>query len=566
VQSSGFGQPAEDKEQVRALRRRIIAILLGVALLPLGITGAGALVVFSRLLEAKALELQRAVVGSHAEALESYLRRQRDLLRLLAETHSRAELRDLEKLRVSFGKLNQVSGQGFVDLGVIGADGTHLAYVGPYDLRDRNYRETPWFQEVMVQGEHISEVFLGFRQVPHVIVAVRLHDADGVWILRATINSSALDALVATSALGETGEAFLVNRQGLYQTTPRVGAILEKAPIPLPSPHAGARQVRLRLQGRECLLTTVWVNSGRWTLAVQQDRDEVRAPVIRALAAGGAVALVAFLLVVVATFVATRHLTRRIERANAEREEATRAFMRSAKLASVGELATGLAHEINNPLAIISAEETNVSDLLQGIEAEPGVLAELRESVLRIKRQVRRCATITAKMLEFGRKRDALLEPTDVAPRLDEIVSLLERHAGVRNVQIVVESGPGVPPVRLDPLELEQVLVNLVTNSIQAMPAGGTVRLRTRVVSGEVWLEVEDDGQGMAPEVRDRVFEPFFTTKPVGHGTGLGLSVCYGIVSSWGGQLEAESEPGRGTTMRIRLPMAEPVAAPRREA
>jgi two-component system NtrC family sensor kinase len=296
-------------------------------------------------------------------------------------------------------------------------------------------------------------------------------------------------------------------------------------------------------------------------LAVQQDAEEVRAPVIRALAAGGAVAGVAFLLVVAATVLATRHLTRKIERANAHREEATRAFMRSAKLASVGELATGLAHEINNPLAIIAAEQTNISDLLPSATAEPALRDELVASAERIRRQVRRCASITRKMLEFGRKRDALPEPTDLAPRLLEIVSLLERQAAVRNVALRTQAGDGVPHVRLDPLELEQVLVNLITNSIQAMPAGGTIQVRTRAVPGQVWLEVEDDGEGMTPGVRERVFEPFFTTKPVGQGTGLGLSVCHGIVESWGGRLEVESAPGRGTTVRLLLPAAPEIAA-----
>jgi two-component system NtrC family sensor kinase len=552
----------ESVAAIRALRRRIVALLLGVALLPLALTGVGAFVVFSRLLEAKALELQRAVVRTRADSLESYLTRQRDLLRLLAQSHGRAELCDLERLRLLLDELNEVSHDGFVDLGVIGADGAHLAYAGPYDLRDRNYQDADWFQETMLQGEHTSDVFLGFRQVAHVVVAVRRHEVSGTWILRATINSAVLDALVATSALGETGQAFLVNREGLHQTAPRQGAVLDPAPIPMSDPHSGVRQARLRLAGRDCLLTTVWVNSGRWMLAVRQDADEVRAPVVKALAAGGTVAGIAFLLVVAATSLATRHLTRRIERADARREEATRAFLRSAKLASVGELATGLAHEINNPLAIISVEQTNISDLLKAATLQPEARDELESSAQRIRRQVRRCAAITAKMLEFARKHEAALEPTALGPLLNEIVSLLERQAAVRNVRILTDVPDGVPQVQLDPLELEQVLINLINNSIQAMPRGGTIHVAARPVADEVWLEVQDDGQGMVPEVRDRAFEPFFTTKPVGKGTGLGLSVCYGIVQSWGGRLEVESEPGRGTTMRLRLQAAEHAVAP----
>jgi signal transduction histidine kinase len=112
---------------------------------------------------------------------------------------------------------------------------------------------------------------------------------------------------------------------------------------------------------------------------------------------------------------------------------------------------------------------------------------------------------------------------------------------------------PDLPRVRVDPLELEQVLVNVITNAFQAMPGGGTIAISARRSGGEVWLEVRDTGCGMPPEVRERIFEPFFTTKPAGQGTGLGLSVCFGLVSAWGGTMEVESVPGEGTTMRLRL-------------
>ncbi len=114
----------------------------------------------------------------------------------------------------------------------------------------------------------------------------------------------------------------------------------------------------------------------------------------------------------------------------------------------------------------------------------------------------------------------------------------------MRNVELALELEPELPRAVLDPIELEQVLVNLITNSIQAMAAGGTIRVRARPAADEVVLEVVDNGPGMPPEVLERVFEPFFTTKPVGQGTGLGLSVCYGLVRSWGGRIEVGERAG----------------------
>jgi two-component system NtrC family sensor kinase len=440
-------------------------------------------------------------------------------------------------------------------MGVIDTHGRHLAYVGPYDLLERNYREADWFDEVMTRKVYISDVFLGFRQVPHCIIAVKTAAGSERWILRATINSDQFDAIVGTAVLGENSDAYIVNREGLYQTTPKVGAVLDRAPVPVVGFHRGVQDRRLSANDTVKIEVTAWINDNRWMLAVHQDLAAVQAPVDQAIAQGAYVVLIAVALLVATTFIATWYLTSRIDKANIEREEMSRAFMRSAKLASVGELATGLAHEINNPLAILSAEQTNISDVL--LEAGSGSQwrEEALDSVERCQTQVRRCASITQKMLQFGRKRETTLELTNIAPRLKEISNLLQRRASVRNIEIALTAEENLPQVLIDPVELEQVLVNLINNSIDALPKGGYIRVKARREGDQVHLEVQDNGVGIAREELERIFEPFYTTKPTGEGTGLGLSVCYGIVHSWGGRIKADSEPGKGTTMRILLPL-----------
>ena len=539
-----------------SLRWRIVAVLLVVSLVPLSLLGIGTWVVFGALLEDKALELQKAVVEKHARAIESYLAERVRLLQLIAGTHSSRDISAPGVLDHQFAGLNLASSDGFVDLGVIDSNGGHLAYVGPFDLKDRNYRESDWFKEVMAGDVHVSDVFLGFREVPHCIIAVKSGSGSEPWILRATINSNQLDSIVSTGTLGKSADVFILNRDGCYQNTPGIGSVLDRAKLPPTEFHRGVRDRRISGipgNGSEKIQVTTWINSNRWVLVVQQDAREVRAPVTRAFTSGALVVLLSVVLMVFTTFVATWHLSNRIDRANAQREEMFRAFMRSARLASVGELATGLAHEINNPLAIISAEETNISDTVRAQEGHVPERDEVLESVERIKRQVRRCANITTKMLQFGRKGETSPEKTDIGPRLQETVDLLRRQAGVRNVEMTLEIEEDLPWILVDPVELEQVLVNLINNSFHALPEGGRIRIIARRFNGEVHLEVRDNGSGIPPEVADRIFEPFFTTKPVGQGTGLGLSVCYGIVHSWGGRIEVESEPGRGTTMRIRF-------------
>ncbi len=539
----------------KALRWQILVALLVAALLPLVISGFGSWIVFRNMLQQKSLELMTTVVKGHADAIEAHLSERVHLLELAARSRSLEEAASTVKLQRLLEDLNQSSNSGFVDLGIIDTSGSHLAYVGPYDLSGRNYRETEWFKEVMVSGSYISDVFLGYRQLPHCIIAVKAGAGDRPWILRATINSDQFDRLVESEILGEGSLAYVVNREGLYQTSSPLGSLLEKAPELPVRHHLGVLQHKVNVRGTEKIRATTWMNGDRWMLGVEQDLETVQAPVDRAIADGAQVVAIAVLILIITTFLATRHLSTRIDKANAERDEMTRAFMRSAKLASVGELATGLAHEINNPLAVISAEQTNVSDLLQESETNPEWLDQALKAVERSREQVRRCAGITQKMLQFGRKRESDLGPVDIAPSCSATIELLKRHAAVRNVQIESDIDKNLPKVLADRIELEQVLVNLINNAVDAMPDGGTVELRAFRDGREVHLEVADNGIGITPVDIDRIFEPFYTTKPPGKGTGLGLSVCYGIIQSWGGRIWAQSDQGRGTVVHIHLPI-----------
>ena len=541
----------------RRLRRRIVSALLAASLLPLALMAAGALVVYGRQIEWRVIEQERAFIASHAREIDAFLTERLRLLQVIAATSDRDELAEPRKLTAVLDALDAAVSGGFVDLGVIDGDGRHAGYVGPYDLADINYRGADWFRETLEAGSFVSDVFLGYRGVPHVIVAVRSDRGAEPWILRATLDSKQFDRIVRTGELGPATDVFLLDRAGRYQSSPNVGGLLEQAPLPPPVLHRGVRETRIDAEGADTLVATTWLNQDRWQLAVLVDADRVRAPVRRALGVGLALLFVAVTLVVATTAGGTRILAREVERADRRRADMVQAFLRSSKLASVGELATGLAHEINNPLAIISAEQTNIADILgMSSEEREESLAELEESTSRIRRQVERCASITTKMLQFGRRDEPQRQPFALGPRLESVMALLERQAGVRNVRMEIYLPPDLPDVFADPIELEQVVVNLVTNSFHAMPDGGRVALRARMRGDRVVLEVFDTGHGMPPEVLERAFEPFFTTKPVGEGTGLGLSVCHGIVQSWGGSIEAESAVGEGTTVRVVLPSA----------
>lgn len=540
---------------VSHLRWRIVGALLVVSLLPLVVVSGGAWVVVGRLMEDKSLQMQRSIVQGHARSIEQYLAERLRSLDLIARSQTVDVLRREEHLRETLAILNGSYGNAFVDLGVIDSRGDHLAYIGPYALGNQNYAQATWFQQTLQSGTHVSDVFLGVRGVPHCVIAVRRVEGERVWILRATINSEQFDALVRTGKLGDTGDAFLIGASGRYQTPPRDGKVLEQSPLRRPLRHTGVRDSRMVERGSALVRVTTWLNEGRWMLVVQQRESEIVAPVRQALLRGAIVVLLGFALIVIATFLATWNLTARLTRLQKRQDELNKDLLRSAKLASLGEMATGLAHEINNPLAIISAEQTNTSDLLGELASDTPHLEALRTTVSRCQRQVQRCARITAKMLQFGRQGDARPTLTDITPHLEETVQLMTKQAQVRNVELVLAVEPDLPRVKLDPMELEQVLVNLVTNALQATEGSGRITVDARRHSNDLLLSVADDGVGIDPDALDRVFLPFYTTKPPGQGTGLGLAVCYGVVQSWGAVIEAQSEPGQGTIMTIRIPI-----------
>jgi two-component system NtrC family sensor kinase len=231
----------------------------------------------------------------------------------------------------------------------------------------------------------------------------------------------------------------------------------------------------------------------------------------------------------------------------------------------LGEMAAGFAHEINNPLQIMKSEQTLMDTILSDLKEkgelkESEDLAELEDSMDQIKLQIDRCAKITQAILKFGRQGEPISRDVDLSIFIPEVAAMVDKRATVHGIALKEEIAEGVPSVHGDPGQLQQVLLNLLNNAIDAIidahgSKGGELVIQARPdENGKVVISVTDNGAGISPENLKKVFTPFFTTKPVGKGTGLGLSVCYGIVDSMGGVMEVSSQKGVGTTFTVRLP------------
>jgi two-component system NtrC family sensor kinase len=237
-----------------------------------------------------------------------------------------------------------------------------------------------------------------------------------------------------------------------------------------------------------------------------------------------------------------------------DRVEANRAIARAEKLAAVGRLAAGVVHEINNPLATISAcAESLEARLNEGAFAGSSSLEDLREYLGLIRSEAFRCKSITMGLLDFSRTRTSDHVTINLADVIRSAVRLLSHQKRHAELDFTVEIAHDLQPVSGDPGQLQQAVIALAANALDAMGDMGVLTIRARNEESKVVVEVTDTGVGIPPENLPKIFEPFFTTKEIGRGTGLGLAVCYGILTEHGGTLDVQSNVGTGTTFTITL-------------
>ena len=239
------------------------------------------------------------------------------------------------------------------------------------------------------------------------------------------------------------------------------------------------------------------------------------------------------------------------------RVKAHRAVARAEKLAAVGRLAAGVVHEINNPLATIAAcAESLEKRIEEGAFGDSPDAEDLREYLGLIRDEAFRCKSITNGLLDFSRLRSGQRVPVKINELIKATARLVTHQQRGDNITIEIETADDLPVVLGDGGQLQQAVVALATNAIDAMPEGGTLTLRAAQSGSRVLIEVRDSGIGIPPENLTKIFDPFFTTKDIGRGTGLGLAVCYGILSDHGGRLDVRSTAAVGTTFTITLPVA----------
>ncbi|VBB43217.1 conserved hypothetical protein [uncultured Desulfatiglans sp.] len=543
-----------------SLQKKIIAVTLFVSFAPLILLGATIYHQFARLYRDKIAEQIRYRASAQAEAVDLFLKERTAILAAMADTHHFQEMLEQKALANIFQVMNQRAG-AFVDLGVIDNAGTHRTYIGPYNLEGLNYYQQPWFGEVMRKGIYISDVYLGYRQLPHFIIAVRRQEDQNSWILRATVDPDVFGSIVRAAQVGKTGDAFILNRDGLYQTQPRLnGKILGQSGIDQAKFGGGTTLFEeIDADGRKNLYAGRWLKKDQWLLVITQEVAEEMGGLFAARNVEVLIILCGVLAIVLTTIFTTKMSIKRLKDADKRMNELNAQLVQSDKLAALGKMAAGVAHEINNPLAVILQKTGWMEDLLEEESFRDSANAEeFKNSIRKIEEHVERARKVVHNMLGYARRMEPRLEDVDVNETLRQTIALLENYARINNIEIAADFSPNLPIVASDQSQLQQVFLNLISNAIDAIGKEGRIEVKSRQLGSEIHVKVADNGPGMPEEIQKRVFDPFFTTKDTGKGTGLGLWVSYGIVEKLGGTIKLQSTVGKGSVFTVRLPVVLP--------
>ena len=541
----------------RRLWTLAVLILLSVALLPLiTITVVNYRMTEQAIESESHLRTAKLVANTH-RAISYSLTQRRAALDFIIHDNPLQDLQDPARLAELLDNLNQSFGQGFVDIGIIGSDGQQRAYFGPYALENVDYHNESWFQHVQTQGMYISDVFLGFRQVPHLVIAIKRNCPDGGgYVLRASLGIGFFAELLAGLEITGQGDAFIINTEGVLQSPARYhGDVLEPIKLPIPRPADHTEVIAHTTEAGESLLIGYrFIENTPFILMIVKKKEDLlhhwyqtRVKLVLFLTAS----VMAIVLVIMGM---VSFIVGRVSLADEKRLATLHQMEYANKMATIGRMAASVAHEINNPLAIIGEKAGLIKDLFtfKDAYADDPKLGRLVDSIIAA---VKRAGRITKRLLTFARNLEAKIEKVNLTETIQEVLSFVERDAQHRNIQIETQIKPGLDALCMDRGKLQQVLLNIVSNAFAAMEQGGKLEIEAApAAEGRFRLSIRDSGRGIAPEDLHRIFEPFYSTKKNQGGTGLGLSITYTLVQEMGGTIRVESQPGEGTCFILDLP------------
>ncbi|MCF8067508.1 MAG: hypothetical protein K9L30_02870 [Desulfobacterales bacterium] len=548
-----FHSDEASPDRYKKLRRNITILMIIITTVPLLVMASVNYHQYNTRLTDEIVNPLRAISNKSKHSIELFLNERLSTIRFIESLFSFEQLSDKKALNSIFRVLS-LEFKGFIDISLIDKTGKLRNYAGHYVLPTGDYSQEKWFHEVSIRGTYVSEVFTGYRGYPHISMAVQhMTKNEEIWILRATIDIKQFESIIRAMGLEAESDAFLVRNNILQTHSKYYGKVLEKCPIPIPERGFGTTITEITdPDGRNIFMSSIYFEESDYVLVIIKPRSVLFKSWYTLKTDLFAITIISIIMIIIIAFKLSEALVKNIQEADEKREMAFREVQHSQKLSSIGRLAAGVAHEINNPMAIINEKAGLMNDL---IDFSPDF--ENKEKFLNLTgsiiQSVERCKKITHRLLGFAKRLEVVFENLDLNNVITEGLGFLESEAKHRNIEIRTNFSENLPRISADKGQLHQVFLNIITNGMVALDDGGTITIATWDQDKDtVGVSITDNGCGMSKETMKHIFEPFFTTKK-DYGTGLGLPITYGIIQKIGGTIKVESEENKGTTFYIYL-------------
>ncbi|MCP3941725.1 MAG: two-component sensor histidine kinase [Desulfobacteraceae bacterium] len=540
----------------KSLNRNIVIIMLLITIIPLTCMVIINNFQFKTHLRDQIMDPLYSMAEKSRHTFELFMDQQLSIIRFISNTYSLANLGNeltIQKILTSLKKEHY----GFVDIGLIDPKGDLVSYAGPYSLLGKNYSQQTAFQETRVKGQYISNVFLGHRKYPHIVIAVEIVKNDGQsWVLRATVDTSFFDKLISGMGLERNSDVFLVNSKGIFQTNSLYyGDTLEKCPLELPGKSFKSQGIETKdNKNQDIIIVSAGFAIADYILVIIQPQSVALKSWHALKTKMGIIFFISLAIILFTIIKMTGILIKRIKTSDEHRENVLTELQHAQKLSSIGRLAAGIAHEINNPLAIINEKAGLMMDLID-LSKDFDQKSKFHELTLSITTSVDRCRKITHRLLGFSKRIDFKIEPIQINTIIHEVIEFLEKDIFYRRLEINLNLSDTLKPIFSDHGQIQQVLLNLLTNAFAAVQDGlGRVEIKTTNHENKgISIKITDNGCGIPKKIIENIFDPFFTTKKE-KGTGLGLSISYGIITKLGGEIFVDSKLGEGSIFTIILP------------
>ncbi|RTZ98172.1 MAG: two-component sensor histidine kinase [Deltaproteobacteria bacterium] len=490
-------------------------------------------------------------------AVSFFLSERRSVLAFVLQDNSLPEL--LEKDRLSGILKNLQTGVGgFVDLSVVSADGALLSYAGPHPPGQRNFCKSPCFNQVVERGFYIGDLAGEGLSGRHLVMAIRSHPSpEQYYIIRATVDIKPFEDLITSLDVSRKGDTFIINKAGFLQTHSRYyGPPSGRIPLDVPAFSTHPRVFSAKDKNGTRLIVGVAgiPNTSLMVMTVSNREEQMKGwrqlKIKFFFFLGISVAAILLMVLGMATY-----LVNRIHAADQKRIMELHKVEYANKMASLGRLSAGVGHEVNNPMAIINEKIGLIRDLLVQNPTDPfhEKMVGLADDIIT---STRRVGNITRRLINFGRYEDIRPERLDLGKLIYDLVAFMQKEAEHLGIDVKIDVPENFPQIESDRNSLQQIFLNIINNAFAAMEDGGQLDITvTPPANGRFSITLTDTGQGLAEEDLKRVFEPFFSAASKTGGTGLGLSVTYGLVNRIGGHIRVESAKNQGARFIIDLPV-----------